>query len=91
MPVVEKRFQTRMPYHIHDKLSQAAEILGSTLNQFIVQSALEKAYSVFRQESILNLSLKDAEIFFEAIENPPPPNDELIKAAQEYKKVFKND
>jgi len=34
MPVTEKRFQTRMPYHVHDKLVHASELLGATLNQF---------------------------------------------------------
>jgi uncharacterized protein (DUF1778 family) len=88
MSVAEKRFQTRMPYHVHDKLAQAAEILGSTLNQFVVRSALEKANSVIEQERVLQLTLKDAEVFFEALENPPQPNDALMKAAQEYKSEF---
>lgn len=77
MPVTEKRFQTRMPYHAHDKLSQAAEVLGATLNQFIIQSALKKAQAIPEQERLLNLTQKDAEVFFEAIENPPQPNEEL--------------
>jgi uncharacterized protein (DUF1778 family) len=91
MPVAEKRFQTRMPYHVHEKLAYAAELLGATLNQFVVQSALEKANSVLEQDKVLNLTFKDAEILFETIENPPPPNDQLIKAAQAYKKEFIND
>ena len=39
MPKVEKIFQTRMPYHVHERLTHAAEISGATLNQFVVQSA----------------------------------------------------
>jgi uncharacterized protein (DUF1778 family) len=91
MSAVEKRFQTRMPYHVHEKLAQAAEVLGSTLNQFVVQSALEKAHTILEQERILHMTLKDAEVFFEALENPPPPNEALIKAAQEYKAEFDNE
>jgi uncharacterized protein (DUF1778 family) len=37
------------------------------------------------------MTLKDAEVFFEALENPPPPNEALIKAAQEYKAEFDNE
>ena len=88
MLVTEKRFQTRMPYHVHNKLVQASELLGATLNQFIIQSALEKAQSILEQERVLNLTQKDAEIFFEAIENPPQPNEELVKAAIAYKREF---
>ncbi|MBF0395157.1 MAG: DUF1778 domain-containing protein [Desulfobacterales bacterium] len=91
MLIMEKRFQTRMPIHVHEKLSKAAELLGATLNQFIVQSALDKANTVLEQERILNLTLKDAEVFFEAMENPPKPNEELLKAAQVYKMEFAND
>lgn len=91
MPSVEKRFQTRMPYHVHEKLLHAANLSGATLNQFVVQSALEKASAVLEQERALNLTLRDAEILFEAIENPPSPNDQLIKAAQAYKKHFANE
>ncbi|MCK5509499.1 MAG: DUF1778 domain-containing protein [Desulfobacterales bacterium] len=91
MPVAEKRFQTRMPYHVHNKLVQASEFLGATLNQFIIQSALEKAQSILEQERMLSLTQKDAEFFFETIENPPQPNEELIKAAIAYKRKFLDD
>jgi len=40
---------------------------------------------------VLNLTQKDAEIFFEAIENPPQPNKELVKAAIRYKREFLDD
>ena len=80
-----------MPYHVHEKLLHAANLSGATLNQFVVQSALEKASAVLEQERALNLTLRDAEILFEAIENPPSPNDQLIKAAQAYKKHFANE
>lgn len=91
MSSVEKRFQTRMPFHVHEKISGAAVISGSTLNQFIIQSALEKANATLEQEHILQLTFKDAEVFFEALENPPKPNETLVRAAQEYKKEFGNE
>ena len=88
MPIAEKRFQTRMPYRVHEKLTSAAALSGATLNQFVVQTALEKANSVLERERVLNLTLSDAEKIFEAIENPPPPNDRLIEAAQSYRTAF---
>lgn len=91
MSVAEKRFQTRMPHHVHEKLTQAAELLGATLNQFLIQSALEKASTVIEQERVLSMTLKDAEVFFEAVENPPLPNEELIKAAKAYESEFADD
>ena len=88
MSRVEKRFQTRMPYHVHERLTHAAEIYGATLNQFVVQSALEKANFVSERERVLNLTYRDAEVLFETIENPPPPNELLVTAAQNYKTEF---
>ncbi len=29
-----------MPYHVHERLTHAAEKLGATLNQFVVQSGV---------------------------------------------------
>lgn len=91
MAIVEKRFQTRMPYHVHEKLISAAALSGATLNQFVVQSALEKADSVLQREWVLNLTRRDAEKIFEAVGNPPLPNDKLMEAAQAYRKEFGND
>ena len=79
-----------MLYHVHDKLVHASELLGATLNQFIIQSALEKAQLILEQERVLKITQKDAEVFFKAIENPPPPNEELVKAAIAYKREFLN-
>ena len=80
-----------MPSHVHEKLISAAALSGATLNQFVVQSALEKANSVLEREWVLNLTLRDAEKIFEAVENPPQPNDRLMEAAQAYKKEFGNE
>ena len=91
MARVEKRFQTRMPYHVHERLMHAAEVSGATLNQFVVQSALEKANSLLEREQILNLTYRDAEALFDAIEQPPSPNEHLIKAARNYKREFIDD
>ncbi len=91
MPATEKRFQTRMPYHVHHKLVQASEILGATLNQFMIQSALEKAQEILEKERQLVLTKKDADVFLKAIENPPQPNEALLKAAAAYKQEFLDD
>ena len=38
-----KRLTTRITDHAQEKLQMAANLVGATLNQFIVQAALEKA------------------------------------------------
>jgi uncharacterized protein (DUF1778 family) len=41
-----KRFTTRITDHVHGKLQMAADLVGVTMNQFVVQAALEKADKV---------------------------------------------
>lgn len=39
----EKRIPARMPHDVYERIAEAANTVGATLNQFLVQSALEKA------------------------------------------------
>ena len=38
-----KRLTTRITDHVQEKLQAAADLVGATLNQFVVQAALEKS------------------------------------------------
>jgi hypothetical protein len=40
----------------------------------------------FREEIAMPLSDRDRDLFLALLENPPPPNEALRKAAKEYKK-----
>lgn len=92
MPVSKKteRVSARVTAHVYDILTQAAEFTGATLNQFLVQSALEKAQAILERERVIKLTMEDAEIFFEALENPPPPNKKLLNAMKIYEETFLN-
>lgn len=84
----KERVSARIPIHAYQILSRAAEISGATLNQFLVQAALEKAQMIIEKDKIINLSLRSANVFFDAIENPPKPNKKLKQAMKAYKKSF---
>ena len=43
MPTQTGKRLTRMTDHVLDKLQVAADLVGATLKQFVVQAALEKA------------------------------------------------
>jgi uncharacterized protein (DUF1778 family) len=60
------------------------------LNQFLVQSALEKAEKLLEQERVIQMSQDDAKLFFETVENPPPINKKLLKAMTMYQETFPN-
>lgn len=92
MPVVKhnERISARVPDHVYRKLLEAAEIMGATVNQFLVQSAVEKAEAVLERELVIEMTKKDAKVFFDAVENPPPVNEKLAIAMKAYRKSFPN-
>ncbi len=90
MPISKEkeRVSARVPIHAYRTLIRAAEISGATLNQFLVQAAIEKAQMIIEKDQTINLSIKSANVFFNAIENPPKPRKKLKEAMKAYKKSF---
>ena len=76
----EERIPARMPLEVYERIAAAARSIGATLNQFLVQSALDKANDILERERIITLSTNAAEAFFGLIEKPPDPNDRLKEA-----------
>lgn len=80
------RITTRVPESVHSILSEAATLVGATVNQFVVQSALEKANSVIEHERFIFLSSQASKKFIDALDNPPEANEKLKAAFQAHKK-----
>lgn len=78
------RVSARVPAQVQETLELAAAMVGATVNQFIVQTALREAERIIEQERVIRLSARDAEMFIQALENPPPPNAKLKSALQHY-------
>ena len=76
----EERIPARMPLEVYERIAAAARTVGATLNQFLVQCALDKANEILERERVITLSTMAAEAFFCLIENPPDPNDRLKEA-----------
>ena len=80
------RITARVPQTVQDTLQQAAELLGATLNQFVVQAALSEARRVIERDRVIHLSGTDAVFLMNLLEKPSAPNARLRKAFQTYKK-----
>jgi len=85
-----KRLTTRITDHVQEKLQAAADLVGATLNQFVVQAALEKAEKVIESESTIVLTRRESLRLLEMIENPPPRNERFLQAQARYLRL-KND
>jgi uncharacterized protein (DUF1778 family) len=81
------RFDTRLP---RDKklIIEKAALLGGykNLSDFVVTTVYEKAQAIIQQSETILASQRDNEIFFDALVNPPEPNDAFRSAASQYKK-----
>ncbi|MFB8790912.1 MAG: DUF1778 domain-containing protein [Potamolinea sp.] len=81
------RLEARISPEIKALLQKAADLEGRTLTDFVVATVQREAYRVIEQHQILQLSLKDSEVFVEALLNPAKPNEALKAAALKYKQV----
>src|SRR5450631_307107 len=78
------RIAARVPQHVQATLQQAADMLGATLNQFVVQAALNEAQRVIERGRVIHLSGNDAAFLLNLLEKPPAPNARLRRALPNY-------
>ena len=79
------RITARVPGPVQETLELAAAMVGATVNQFMVQTALREAERIIEQERVIRLSARDAKLFIRALENPAPPNAKLKAALKRHK------
>ena len=87
--ISNERITAWVSEQIKQILTVAADLTGATLNQFLVQAALEKAEHIIEKDKLIQLSKNDAEVFFGALENPPEPNAKLMNAVKNYRAYIK--
>ena len=80
-----KRITARVSDSVRVTLEQAAELLGATVNQFVVQTAYQEAQRVIERETIIRLSQKDARTVLFLLDHPPKPNKRLKDAVKAFK------
>ena len=86
------RISTRVPKDVRDRLEEAADRTGATINQFVVQAALEKADQILERDRVTRLSARDAEWLLNMLDQPPrPPSAKLQRALDNYQKATRGD
>ena len=79
------RITNRVPQAIRPKLQEAAELTGSTLNQFMVQASLEKAERIIDGERTIQFSKNDAAMIINLLDSPSTPIPALMKAFERFR------
>ena len=82
----EERNSARVTQDVHSTLRQAADMVGATVNQFLVQAALKEARGIIERERVIQLTQRDARMFFGMLERPPKPKAKLRAAIAAYRK-----
>ena len=85
------RIEARVSHEVHETLCRAAELTGTTVNQFLVQAALKEARSVIGREDVIRLSARDWNWLLDLMESPPKPNAKLKAALKRYRKAKLSD
>ncbi len=89
MEEARKRITARVSDNVRVTLEQAAELLGATVNQFVVQTAFQEAQRVIERESVIRLSQKDARKVLSLLDHPPKPNQRLKDAVKEFQSTVR--
>ena len=79
-----ERMNLRLSQTAKRRIEQAASVEGKTVSAFIVSSALANAERTIDRHETLTLARDNALRFFEALADPPPPNDRLRAALEEH-------
>ncbi len=85
---IRGRVTARLSAEKQEILQLAADLSGSTLNQFIVQSALRAAEQVIEQEEVMRsirLTMEESRRFFALLDEPPKPNEALQRAMARFR------
>lgn len=81
-----ERITARVSVSVAEKINEAAELAGTTVNNFVVQAALKEAQRVIDREKTIYVSKNDAAMLLNLLENPPVPNAALTRAFERFMK-----
>lgn len=85
--ITSPRITARVTPDVQALLAKAAALMGvSSINSFVLSSAIEKAQSIMEREESFILSKQDSILFLEALDKPTTTNTRLSKAFKEYEK-----
>ena len=63
-------------------IMRAVALAQTDMTSFILRTVLQQAQAVIDEHERLKLSRRDSVLVMKLLENPPPPNAKLLKAAR---------
>ncbi len=73
-----RRLEARVPHDEKELLQRAAALEGTSLTEFVLRSAKERAQEIVAKENNMNLNSEDMKSIVRALNKPQEPNEALI-------------
>jgi uncharacterized protein (DUF1778 family) len=86
--VKRDRMHLRIDASAKRKLERAAAYEQTSVTDFVMVNALAAAERVIEAREKITLAPADWDVFYEALINPPEPNEKLKAAARRYRERF---
>ncbi len=78
------RLVARVSQDVQELIQSAAELSGTTVSQFLVDTMVTKAKVVIAEATTMKLSLEGSKKLFALLDSPPPLNNKLKALAERY-------
>lgn len=83
----EPRLVARASHEVLGVIKSAADVLGMTVSQFVLEAATVKASTILTQFQTIKLTQEGAERMFDLLNQAPAPNEKLLRAARRYEEI----
>ena len=78
----------RLPPETKEMVERAAIVAGQSLQDFAIQTLMERANEVLEQQHVRTLTDRDRDLFLTLLDSDAGPNEALRKAAEDYKRYL---
>lgn len=78
----------QLPTEIKEVVERAAIASGQSLQDFAIQTLVERANEVLEHQHVRTLSDRDRDLFLALLDSDVGPNEALRKAAEDYKRYL---
>lgn len=84
------RIEARVRSEDKTFFKRAAELSGMNFTDFTIKALKDAAVKVIKEHTLIELTLRDQQLFVDSILKNAAPNQSLLKAGKRYKKLIKN-
>jgi len=84
----EARLSFRIDPELKELIELAAMHTGQTVSSYAISTLVRDARRIIQDQHTTYVSERDWEILMDLMDNPPPPNEALIRAMQSYQTLI---